>query len=82
MDNAGILGAGFISGMAQDAESTTSPNMGTTIGTSVTATDILCFIEGIIIVTVAGDLELWHSSETATATSVEIGSSLVVVRTA
>jgi hypothetical protein len=47
-----------------------------------TGTDILCFIEGIIIVTGSGDLELWHSSETATNTSVEVGSSLVVIRTA
>ena len=82
MDNEGILGAGFISGMAQNAESTTAPNMGTTVGVSTTAANILCFIEGLIGVTVAGDLQLWHSSETATQTSVEVGSSLVVTRTA
>lgn len=82
MSNQGNKGFGFISGMASNTETTTAPDMGTTIGVAATATDILCFIEGILIVTVAGDLELWHSSETATATSVEVGSSLVVIRTA
>lgn len=82
MSSQGIKGAGFISGMASNAESTTAPDMGTTVGVASTATDILCFIEGLIIVTAVGDLELWHSSETATATSVEVGSSLEVNRTA
>ena len=82
MDDQGILGAGFISGMANKAYTTTSPNMGTTVGVSSTASDIPMFINGIVIVTAPGNLELWHSSETATATSVEVGSSLVVIRTA
>lgn len=82
MDDQGILGAGFISGMANKAYTTTAPNMGTTVGVSTTASDIPMFIKGVLIVTVAGNLELWHSSETATATSVEVGSSLVVMRTA
>jgi hypothetical protein len=82
MDNQGNKAFGFISGMADSTESTSAPAMGTTVGVAATATDILCFVEGIIIVTVSGDLELWHSSETASATSVEVGSSLVVVRTA
>jgi len=82
MDDQGILSAGFISGMANKAYSTTAPNMGTTIGVSTIASDIPMFIKGIVIVTVAGDLELWHSSETATSTSVEVGSSCVVIRTA
>lgn len=82
MDDQGGLTFGYISGMAQNAESTAAPNMGTTVGVAATASDILCFIEGIIIVTGSGDLELWHSSETATNTSVEVGSSLTVIRTA
>jgi len=56
--------------------------MGTTVGVKTTATDTLMIVQGIIIVTVAGNLELWHSSETATATSVEVGSSLMVNKTA
>lgn len=82
MDNVGILGAGFISGMAHNAFSTTAPNMGTTVGVAATAADIPCFIEGVLVVTAAGELELWHSSETASSTSVMAKSSLVVQRIA
>ena len=84
MSDQGSQAFGYISGMANSIESTTAPNMGTTAtnAVSATATDILVWIEGIIVVTGSGDLELWHSSETATATSVEVGSSLIVIRTA
>jgi hypothetical protein len=82
MDDEGSKATGFISGMPTKTYSTTAPNMGTTVGVIATASDIPMFIHGVLIVTVAGNLELWHSSETATATSVEAGSSLVVVRTA
>lgn len=83
MDNMGVLGFGYISGMASNAYSTTSPNMGTTVGvTSAALPDIPMIIEGLLIVTAAGNLALWHSSETASATTVEAASSLVVIRTA
>ncbi|HET9667356.1 MAG TPA: hypothetical protein VFP09_11385 [Desertimonas sp.] len=82
MDNVGIKTAGFMDAMAHNALSTTAPNMGTTVGVAATAADILCFIDGLIIVTVSGDLELWRSSEGANASTTEIGSSLVVIRTA
>ncbi len=82
MDDEGNKAFGFISGMATSTESTTAPNMGTTVGVATTGVDILCFVEGIIVVTATGDLEFWHSSETATSTSVEVGTNLVVVRTA
>ena len=45
------------------------------------ATDILVKITGFMTVATQGNLELWHGSETATATSLEVGSSLVVIRT-
>ena len=82
MDDVGNLGFGFISGMAHNAYSTTSPNMGTTVGASGTGVNLLCFIEGLINVTAVGELELWHSSETATSTTVKTGTSMVVTRTA
>jgi hypothetical protein len=82
MDDEGTKGLGVISGMNTKTYSTTAPNLGTTVGVTTTASDIGCYIRGTLIVTAAGNLELWHSSETATATSVEIGSSLVVIRTA
>lgn len=83
MDDEGSNAFGFISGRASNTESTTAPNLGSTatLAVATAATDTLVWIEGIIVVTASGNLELWHSSETATATSVEVGSSLVVVRT-
>ncbi len=66
----------------QTAFSTTAPNMINTAGFVTINANVHVTIEGILVVTVAGDLELWHSSETATATSVKLGSSLVVIRTA
>lgn len=83
MDNQGVLGFGYVSGMAQNTESTTSPNMGTSVGVTAAATDLLCWIEGVIVVATAGDLELYVASETAASqVSVEVGSSLIVTRTA
>ncbi len=82
MDDQGTTSTGLISGMANKAYSTTAPNMGTTVGVATTASDTPMRITGVLIVTGSGDLECWHSSETATATSVEVGSSLVVIRTA
>ena len=82
MDAVGIKTAGFISGMAHNAYTTTAPNMGTTIGVSATATNIPCFVEGLIVVTVQGNIELWEAAEGANAATVEIGSSLMVIRTA
>lgn len=77
---------GFQMAKAEDDMATTANgNMGpvaTTNPVQTQAVDIMCQITGIIVVTVAGNLELWHGSETATATSVEVGSSLVAVRTA
>jgi hypothetical protein len=83
MDNQGVLGFGYISGMAQNTESTTSPNMGTSVGVTATGTDLLCWIEGVLVTSSTGDLELWLASETAASqVSVEVGSSLIVTRTA
>lgn len=82
MQSEGTKGLGVIAGMPTKTYSTTSPNLGTTVGFKNAAADTPAFILGILIVTVAGDLELWHSSETTTATTVEVGSSLTVIRTA
>ena len=82
MDDQGVLGFGTVQGMANRTKTTTAPNMGTTVGFATAATDTLCMIEGLVIVTAQGNLELWHSSETTTSTTVEVGSSLMVVKTA
>jgi hypothetical protein len=78
---AALTTGGVMNAWASKAYSTTAPTM---VSAGVGAVDVDTFeiIEGIIIVTVAGNLELWHSSETAAATRVETNSSLVVVRTA
>jgi hypothetical protein len=62
--------------------STTSPNMINTPGFATGSANVYVVIEGILVVTASGDLELWHSSETAASTTVVAGSSLVVIRTA
>ena len=82
MDNIGIKTAGFVDGMVSNAYTTTAPDMGTTVGVAATGANIFCHIEGIIVVTVQGTLELWRASEGANASTTEIGSSLVVIRTA
>jgi hypothetical protein len=84
MDDEGVNTFGYIVGRATKTYTTTAPNIGTTVATAVSAvaTNIPFRITGLLLVTAAGDLELWHSSETATATSIEVGSSLVVTRTA
>lgn len=82
MQSEGTKGLGVIAGMPTKTYSTTSPNLGTTVGFKNAAADTPAFIMGMLIVTVAGDLELWHSAETTTSTTLEIGSSLSVVRVA
>lgn len=82
MDNIGIKGAGFVAGMVSNAYTTTAPDMGTTVGVAATGVNIFCLVEGIIVVTVQGTLELWRAAEGANASTTEVGSSLVVIRTA
>jgi hypothetical protein len=76
---------GFQMAQAEDDFATATGNLhpqATTNAVQTINTNMLVAIKGIIVVTGAGNLELWHNSETATATSLEVGSSLVVVRTA
>ena len=82
MSEEGVKTWGFISGLASKTYTTTAPLLGTTVGVKTTDTNTPMFVSGVLVVTVQGNLEMWHSSETATATTVEAGSSLVVVRTA
>ncbi len=62
--------------------STTAPNLINTAGFATANANVPVTITGILVVTASGDLELWHSSETAANTSVVAGSSLIVIRTA
>lgn len=77
---AALVTGGVMNAWASKAESTTTP---TTMSEGVggTTVDLLITLEGIIVVTAVGDLELWHSSQAANATRVEAGSSLIYTRT-
>jgi hypothetical protein len=53
-----------------------------TISVDVINADMLMRIEGMMIVTVAGNIELYHGSETANSTQVMAGTSLILTKTA
>lgn len=80
-DDAGVIGGQIHESNPQTAYSTTAPNMAFT-GVATINTNILGVIEGVLVVTATGDLELWHASETATSTTLKAGSSLIVTRVA
>lgn len=74
---------GFMMAQAENVEATTAAgNMGPVQGVQSTGVDHLVKISGIVVVTAGGDLQLYHGSETASQTMVEVGSSLIVYRTA
>lgn len=82
MDDVGAGTGQLMEHNVQTAFTTTAPNMINTAGFATANADVPVIIEGILVVTVAGDLELWHSSETATSTTVKSGSALIVTRVA
>lgn len=77
---------GFGMRQAEDDEATSAAgNMGpvaTTNPVQTTNTDHFVKLQGLIVVSATGNMELYHGSETASNTTVSAGSSLVVVRTA
>lgn len=81
-DSAGATTGQTMEGVSSITFSTTAPNLGFTGGVDTINTNILYIINGMLIVTVAGDLELWHGSETATSTTVKAGTSAIITRTA
>jgi hypothetical protein len=75
------LTGNMVEGWATIAESTSTASMLNT-GVVTGGADIYVTVEGVLVVSNGGDLELWHGSEGAVATTVESGSSLVIWRTA
>lgn len=63
-------------------KSTTAPNLGPTVSVDTINSDMFVIIEGLMVITVAGNIELWHGSETANSTTVKQGSSLILTKTA
>lgn len=57
--------------------------LGPTASVDAINSDMLAFVEGYIIVSVSGDLELWQSSEVTTpvSTTVKAGTSLILTKT-
>lgn len=71
----------LVSGSSTRTESTTAPNLNLSISVDEANSDMFAIIEGLIVVTGAGDLELWHASEVAAASTVMAGTSLVLIKT-
>jgi hypothetical protein len=83
---AGTIASGTVGPLAYEVwatatASTTAPNLGpNTGGVQTINTTALEIVRCLIDVTVAGDLQFWHSSETATNTSVMANSTVRAVR--
>lgn len=78
-DVANVLTGSLVEGRAARAYTTGTPNMLNT-GVATINVDNQVVIEVLIDVTVAGNLELWHSSETASSTTVKTGSVVICTR--
>lgn len=74
-----ILSTGAVVGaFAARAKSTTG--WGTTLSVDAANSDMLMIIEGLVVVSVSGDLQLYHGSEVAAPTTVKTGSSLIITK--
>lgn len=86
LDSSGVIDQAatapqVMGGMADRAKAT-SGLLIQTAGVDTTAADILLQISGLAVVTVAGNFELWHASETATSTSIMSDSVLRLTKVA
>lgn len=64
------------------AEATTVPNLGATISVDAANSNMFCTIEGTMVVTDTGEIELWHASEVAASSQIMSGSNVVIDRVA
>lgn len=71
----------IMEGYGARTESSTSPNLGPTLGVDTANADIFYLISGIIVVTASGDLQLYHASEVAAQSTVMTGTSVIVTKT-
>ena len=74
-----LASGGILYAFAARAKSTLG--WGTTLSVDTLAADMMEIIEGTFVVTVAGNIALWHGSEVAAASTVMAGSSLSVIKT-
>lgn len=69
-----------IQGVSARAKSTAA-GMGPTLSVDTLNADMLMIIEGLLVCTVAGNIELYHASEVAAASTVKAGTSLIITKT-
>lgn len=82
-DDVSAAGVESIHGsFAANSKSSTTPNLGPLTNHVAATADTLVIVEGIMVVSDGGDIELWHASDAANNTSLMVGSSLVLLRTA
>ena len=80
-DQDAIIAAGQVMGaFASRAKGTAG--RGTTLSVDTAGGDMLMIIEGLLICTVSGNMQLYHGSEVAAASTVKAGTSLILTRTA
>ena len=65
---------------AMSARAKSQAGWGTLLGTDAANADMLVRIEGMMIVTAAGNIDLWHGSETAAATTTKAGSAVIITK--
>jgi hypothetical protein len=76
---AAVGAAGQVMG-AMAARAKTTGGTGVTLSVDVADADMMAVLEGVAVVTVAGNIELWHGSEVAAASTVRAGSGLRLTR--
>lgn len=79
---AGVIAAGQVQGAFSSRTAFTTGAGGVTLSVDAINSDMLAIIEGTIVTTGSGNLEIWHGSEVAFISSVMVGSSGVVTRVA
>lgn len=78
--NANASTAQVMGAYSSRAKSATA-SMGPTLSVDTINVDMLMILEGMMVVTVSGNIELWHASEVATTTTVKAGTNLVLIKT-
>jgi hypothetical protein len=79
-DVANVLTGSLVESRASQTYTTTAPDLGPNTGFGATNSNVLFIVEGSLIVTAAGDIEIWHGSETGTSTTVKAGSMGILTR--
>lgn len=75
-----VTGTAIMEHASTIVETTTAPNLGPSLSVNAANSNMLAVIDIYMNVTVAGNLELWHGSETAAATSVRAGTSFFITK--